>query len=144
MKVIICGAGRVGYGIAERLSTEDNDVSVIDTSPPLIHAIRESLDVRGYVGHGAHPDVLAQAGADQADMIIAVTLYDEVNMVACQVAHSLFNVPTKIARIRAQSYLAVTLFGPVLPGTHADRRDHLAGNRGGADGAAAHRPARCQ
>ncbi len=105
MKVIICGAGRVGYGIAERLSTEDNDVSVIDTSPPLIHAIRETLDVRGYVGHGAHPDVLAQAGADQADMIIAVTLYDEVNMVACQVAHSLFNVPTKIARIRAQSYL---------------------------------------
>lgn len=106
MKVIICGAGRVGYGIAERLSTEDNDVSVIDTSPPLIHAIRETLDVRGYVGHGAHPDVLSQAGADQADMIIAVTLYDEVNMVACQVAHSLFNVPTKIARIRAQSYLA--------------------------------------
>lgn len=106
MKVIICGAGRVGYGIAERLSTEDNDVSVIDTSPSLIHAIRESLDVRGYLGHGAHPEVLASAGADQADMIIAVTLYDEVNMVACQVAHSLFNVPTKIARIRAQSYLA--------------------------------------
>ncbi|MDF1779192.1 MAG: Trk system potassium transporter TrkA [Rhizobiaceae bacterium] len=105
MKVIICGAGRVGYGIAERLSTEDNDVSVIDTSPSLIQAIRDSLDVRGYVGHGAHPDVLSQAGADQADMIIAVTLYDEVNMVACQVAHSLFNVPTKIARIRAQSYL---------------------------------------
>ena len=105
MEVIICGAGRVGYGIAERLSTEDNDVSVIDTSPPLIHAIRETLDVRGYVGHGAHPDVLSQAGADQADMVIAVTLYDEVNMVACQVAHSLFNVPTKIARIRAQSYL---------------------------------------
>ncbi len=105
MKVIICGAGRVGYGIAERLSTEDNDVSVIDTSPSLIHAIRESLDVRGYVGHGSQPDVLEQAGADQADMIIAVTLYDEVNMVACQVAHSLFNVPTKIARIRAQSYL---------------------------------------
>jgi len=105
MKVIICGAGRVGYGIAERLSTEDNDVSVIDTSPTLIHAIRESLDVRGYVGHGSQPDVLEQAGADQADMIIAVTLYDEVNMIACQVAHSLFNVPTKIARVRAQSYL---------------------------------------
>lgn len=105
MKVIICGAGRVGYGIAERLSTEDNDVSVIDKSQSLIHAIRETLDVRGYVGHGAHPDVLSMAGADQADMIIAVTLYDEVNMVACQVAHSLFNVPTKIARIRAQSYL---------------------------------------
>jgi trk system potassium uptake protein TrkA len=105
MKVIICGAGQVGYGIAERLSQEDNDVSVIDTSASLINAITESLDVRGYVGHGAHPDVLAKAGAEQADMIIAVTLYDEVNIVACEVAHALFNVPTKIARIRAQAYL---------------------------------------
>ncbi|TPW31345.1 Trk system potassium transporter TrkA [Pararhizobium mangrovi] len=106
MKVIICGAGRVGYGIAERLSQEANDVSVIDTSPSLINVIRDTLDVRGYVGHGAHPDVLARAGAAEADMIIAVTLYDEINMTACQVAHSLFSVPTKIARIRAQSYLA--------------------------------------
>lgn len=105
MKVIICGAGQVGYGIAERLSQEDNDVSVIDTSASLVAHITQTLDVRGYVGHGAHPDVLAKAGADQADMIIAVTLYDEINMVACQVAHSLFNVPTKIARIRAQNYL---------------------------------------
>lgn len=105
MKVIICGAGQVGYGIAERLSQEDNDVSVIDTSASLINAITETLDVRGYVGHGAHPDVLAKAGAEQADMIIAVTLYDEVNIVACEVAHALFSVPTKIARIRAQSYL---------------------------------------
>ncbi len=106
MKVIICGAGRVGYGIAERLSEEGNDVSVIDTQPSLISAITETLDVSGIVGHGAHPEVLAKAGADQADMLIAVTLFDEINMVACQVAHSLFNVPTKIARIRAQSYLA--------------------------------------
>ncbi|AMM84639.1 Trk system potassium transporter TrkA [Martelella lutilitoris] len=105
MKIIICGAGQVGFGIAERLSQEYNDVSVIDTSASLIAAITELLDVRGYVGHGAHPDVLAKAGADQADMIIAVTLHDEINMVACQVAHSLFNVPTKIARIRSQSYL---------------------------------------
>jgi trk/ktr system potassium uptake protein len=106
MRVIICGAGQVGYGIAERLAAEANDVSVIDTSAALIQRIRDSLDVRGFVGHGSHPDVLAAAGADQADMIIAVTLYDEVNMTACQVAHSLFDVPTKIARIRAQSYLA--------------------------------------
>ncbi|WP_417683810.1 Trk system potassium transporter TrkA [Roseibium sp.] len=105
MKVVICGAGQVGYGIAERLAAEQNDVSVIDSSPKLINAIGDQLDVRGFVGHGAHPDVLAQAGAEEADMIIAVTLYDEVNMVACQVAHSLFNVPTKVARIRAQSYL---------------------------------------
>ena len=104
MKVVICGAGQVGYGIAERLAAENNDVSVIDNEPSLIQNIQDKLDVRGHVGHGAHPDVLARAGAEQADMIIAVTLYDEVNMVACQVAHSLFNVPTKIARVRAQSY----------------------------------------
>jgi trk system potassium uptake protein TrkA len=106
MRVVICGAGQVGYGIAERLAAEKNDVSVIDTSPHLVQVIRDTLDVRGFVGHGAHPDTLAQAGADGADMIIAVTLYDEVNMVACQVAHSLFSVPTKVARVRAQSYLA--------------------------------------
>jgi len=105
MRVVICGAGQVGYGIAERLAAEKNDVSVIDTSPHLIQVVRDTLEVRGFVGHGAHPDTLAQAGADGADMLIAVTLHDEINMVACQVAHSLFNVPTKVARVRAQSYL---------------------------------------
>ncbi len=105
MKVIICGAGQVGYGIAERLAAEGNDVSVIDNTPTLVQTIRDQLDVRGFVGHGSQPDILQAAGAEDADMIIAVTLYDEVNMVACQVAHSLFNVPTKVARIRAQSYL---------------------------------------
>lgn len=105
MRVVICGAGQVGYGIAEKLAAEQNDVSVIDSSPRLVNVIRDTLEVRGIVGHGAHPDVLAQAGADQADMLIAVTLYDEVNMTACQVAHSLFKVPTKVARIRAQNYL---------------------------------------
>lgn len=104
MKILICGAGQVGYGIAERLAVEKNDVTVIDSSPELIATIRDTLDVRGFVGHGAHPDVLSAAGADEAEMIIAVTLHDEVNMVACQVAHSIFNTPTKIARIRAQSY----------------------------------------
>ncbi len=104
MRILICGAGQVGYGIAERLSRENNDVTVIDNSPELVQNIQDRLDVRGYVGHGAHPDVLSAAGAENADMIIAVTLYDEVNMVACQVAHSIFRVPTKIARIRAQSY----------------------------------------
>ncbi len=114
MKVIICGAGQVGYGIAERLSQEDNDVGVIDTAASLISKMTDTLDVRGVIGHGAHPDVLAKAGADQADMIIAVTLYDEINMVACQVAHSLFNVPTKIARIRAQNYCSpnIPTFSP--------------------------------
>ena len=105
MKVIICGAGQVGFGIAERLSAEANDVSVIDSSPQLIQTISDMLDVRGFVGHGSHPDVLDQVGGGDADMIIAVTLHDEVNMVACQVAHSLFKIPTKVARVRAQSYL---------------------------------------
>ncbi len=105
MRVVICGAGQVGYGIAERLAAEGNDVSVIDTSPELVRAIQDKLDVRGHIGYGSHPDVLARAGASEADMLIAVTLHDEVNMIACQVAHSLFNVPTKIARVRAQNYL---------------------------------------
>ncbi|CAN7361348.1 Trk system potassium transporter TrkA [Aminobacter sp. LjRoot7] len=105
MRVIICGAGQVGYGIAERLAAEKNDVSIIDTAPELIHAVRDQLDVRGFVGHGSHPEVLEAAGAQEADMIIAVTLFDEVNIVACEVAHALFNVPMKVARIRSQAYL---------------------------------------
>jgi trk system potassium uptake protein TrkA len=105
MRVIVCGAGRVGYGIARRLSRENNDVTVIDQSKELIRTISERLDVRGVVGNGSHPEVLAEAGAREADMLIAVTYSDEVNMVAAQIAHSLFNVPTKIARIRSQAYL---------------------------------------
>lgn len=105
MKVIICGAGRVGQGIATRLATENNTVTVIDVSSQLVRNISTELDVRGIVGHGAHPNVLKRAGVEDADMIIAVTYSDEVNMVACQVAHSLFSVPTKVARVRAQSYL---------------------------------------
>lgn len=117
MRVIICGAGQVGFGIAERLASEDNDVSVIDTAPDLIQRVRDTLDVRGIVGHGSHPDVLAAAGASEAEMIIAVTLYDEVNMTACQVAHSVFDVPTKIARVRAQSYLGAH-FGNLFAREH--------------------------
>ncbi|MEO1043043.1 MAG: Trk system potassium transporter TrkA [Pseudomonadota bacterium] len=105
MRVIICGAGRVGTGIAERLADEDANVTVIDRSPELIRSITERLDVRGVVGSGSFPDVLMEAGGQEADMLIAVTYSDEVNIVACQIAHSVFNVPTKIARIRARSYL---------------------------------------
>ena len=105
MKVIICGAGQVGYGIAERLAAEGNDVSVIDTSQELVQRVNDMLDARGVLGHGSYPSVLQDAGARDADMLIAVTLYDEVNMVACQVAQSLFDIPTKIARVRAQEYL---------------------------------------
>ena len=106
MRVIICGAGRVGYGLASRLAIEGNTVTVVDTSVDLIRQITTDLDVRGVVGHGSHPDVLVRAGVENADMIIAVTSTDEVNMVACQIAHSLFDVPTKVARVRAQTYLA--------------------------------------
>ncbi|WP_127143602.1 Trk system potassium transporter TrkA [Pelagibacterium montanilacus] len=105
MRVIICGAGQVGYGIAERLSAEGNEITVIDSNPALVQRVRDTLDARGISGHGSHPDVLAQAGARDADMLIAVTQVDEVNMTACQVAHSIFEVPTRIARIRSQSYL---------------------------------------
>ena len=105
MRVIICGAGRVGYGIASRLASEQNIVTIVDLSADLIRKVTTDIDVRGVVGHGAYPEVLKQAGIDSADMIIAVTYSDEVNMMACQVAHSLFNVPTKVARVRAQAYL---------------------------------------
>lgn len=105
MKVVICGAGQVGFHLARYLSGEQNDVTVVDQSAELIGRINDSLDVQALVGHASHPDVLARAGVGDADMLIAVTYADEVNMMACQVAQSLFNVPTKIARIRQQDYL---------------------------------------
>lgn len=105
MRVIICGAGQVGYSIAAYLAREENDITVIDTDPKRIGQVNGELDANGIVGHATNPDVLTQAGAGQADMIIAVTSSDEVNMVACQVAHSLFNVPRKIARIRERAFL---------------------------------------
>lgn len=105
MKVIICGAGQVGFGIAERLTAEGIDVSMIDTRPDLVQRVNDMLDARAYVGNGAHPDTLEKAGARDCDMLIAVTLHDEINMMAAQVAGTLFDVPTKIARVRAQTYL---------------------------------------
>ena len=105
MRVVICGAGQVGYIIARHLAGEHNNVTVIDQEASLIQRVNDTLDVRGLVGFAAHPDMLEAAGAAEADMVIAVTFADEVNMVACQVAHSLFNVPKKIARVRHQSYL---------------------------------------
>ncbi len=104
MQVIICGAGQVGFNIARYLASEDADITVIDHLPELVHKITELLDVKGLVGFASHPDVLERAGAADADMVIAVTYADEVNMVACQICHSLFEVPTKIARVRSQSY----------------------------------------
>lgn len=105
MQVIICGAGQVGFSIARYLSGENADITVIDQSAELIKKVTDSLEVRGIVGFASRPDILERAGAADADMVIAVTYADEVNMVACQVCHSLFEVPTKIARVRDQSYL---------------------------------------
>jgi trk system potassium uptake protein len=105
VKVIVCGAGQVGFSIARHLALENNDVTVVDQEASLVRRIGDSLDVQAVVGHASRPDTLERAGAADADMLIAVTLSDEVNMIACQVAHSLFGLPTKIARVRHQSYL---------------------------------------
>ena len=85
MKIVVCGAGQVGFNIARHLSMEGNDVIVIDTAPELIRRINDNLDAQGIVGHASRPGVLERAGIGDADMIIAVTHTDEVNMVACQV-----------------------------------------------------------
>ncbi|MEL6914949.1 MAG: Trk system potassium transporter TrkA [Pseudomonadota bacterium] len=118
MKVIICGAGQVGWQIAKHLSGEKNDVTVVDMNGDLVRRATDALDVQGITGHASYPDILKRAGADDADMVIAATHSDEVNMVTCQVAHSIFEIPRKIARLRAQSY---------LDAIYADiyRRDHL-------------------
>ena len=105
MKIIICGAGQVGWQLARYLSTENNSVTVVDNNPGLVRRITDAMDVSGVAGFASHPDVLERASARDADMIIAATFSDEVNMVTCQVAHSVFEVPRKIARLRAQSYL---------------------------------------
>ena len=105
MRAIVCGAGQVGYGIARALAQEGNAVTVVDWSQELVDNVVTDLDVRGIVGHGSHPDILERAGAKEADLIVAVTHSDETNMVACQVAHSLFETPMRIARVRAQNYL---------------------------------------
>ncbi|MCA0045033.1 Trk system potassium transporter TrkA [Celeribacter sp. ASW11-22] len=118
MKVIICGAGQVGWQIAKQLSGEKNDVTVVDNNPALVRRATDTLDVQGIEGHASYPDVLDRAGARDADMVIAATHSDEVNMVTCQVAHSVFAVPRKIARLRAQSYLTA-IYSDLY------RRDHM-------------------
>ncbi|MFN3827453.1 MAG: Trk system potassium transporter TrkA [Micavibrio sp.] len=105
MRVVICGAGQVGLSIAAYLSRDNNDVTLIDSDPEKIAQANNEIDARCMLGQASNPDILSSAGANDADMVIAVTNSDEVNMLTCQVAHSLFNVPKKIARIRNQSYL---------------------------------------
>ncbi|WP_424928264.1 Trk system potassium transporter TrkA [Amaricoccus tamworthensis] len=120
MKIIVCGAGQVGGQIARHLSREQdaNQVTVVDNNPALVRRLTEAYDVSGVTGFASHPDVLEQAGARDADMVIAATQSDEVNMVVCQVAHSVFSVPRKIARLRSPSYLN-TLYSDLY------RREHL-------------------
>jgi len=118
MKVIICGAGQVGWQIARHLSGEHNDVTVVDSNPDLVRRATDTLDVQGIAGFASYPDVLERAGARDADMLIAATHSDEVNMVTCQVAHSVFSIQRKIARLRAQSYLTA-IYSDLY------RRDHL-------------------
>ena len=118
MKVIICGAGQVGWQIARHLSGERNDVTVVDNNAELVRRATDSLDVQGIAGFASYPDILSKAGARDADMIIAATHSDEVNMVTCQVAHSVFAIPRKIARLRGQSYLDA-IYSDLY------RRDHM-------------------
>ncbi len=106
MKIIILGAGQVGSSLAENLTSEANDITVIDKNEKTLLALQDRLDLRTITGHASHPDILRAAGADDADMLIAVTDSDETNMVACQVAYTVFHTPTKIARVRALGYLS--------------------------------------
>ena len=105
MNIIICGAGRVGFTIAKQLSEQGHSITVIDQSSEDIQKIDESLDVKAIVGKATYPTILEKANASETDMIIAVTRNDEINMVICQIAFSIFNIPKKIARIRSQDYL---------------------------------------
>lgn len=105
MKILILGAGQVGSSLAEHLSGEDNDITVVDLDGRQLAILQDRLDIRTVKGRGSHPDILKQAGCDDADMLIAVTNSDETNMIACQIAYTLFHTPTKIARVRASQYL---------------------------------------
>jgi trk system potassium uptake protein TrkA len=113
MKIIILGAGQVGTSVAANLVNEANDITVVDTDARRLRELADRFDLRTLQGHGAQPDVLMRAGGEDAEMIIAVTNSDETNVVACQVAYTLFHTPTKIARVRAQGFLdhSDALFG---------------------------------
>jgi trk system potassium uptake protein TrkA len=106
LKIVILGAGQVGSSVAESLVSEANDITVVDTNPDRLKRLQDRFDLRTVSGNAAHPAVLEQAGARDADMILAVTQSDETNMVACKLGATMFNVPTKIARIRSADYLS--------------------------------------
>ena len=106
MKIIIIGAGQVGGNLAEHLAGEANDITVVDVDAARLQELRDRIDIGVVTGAGSHPDILVQAGIEDADLLIAVTSNDEINMIACQVAFSLFRTPTKIARVRSTAYLS--------------------------------------
>ena len=118
MKIVVCGGGQVGVGIARQLIKENNDVVIVEENEDVAARIKDSLEVSVVTGFPSHPNILEDAGLDKADMVIAVTISDEVNMVICQIAHSLFQVPMKIARVRKRNYL-----DPIWKGLY--RKDHL-------------------
>ena len=107
MKIIILGAGQVGANLADSLVAENNDITVVDLDGARLALLQDRLDLRTVLGHAAHPSTLKKAGADDADMLVAVTQSDETNLVACRLAATLFNVPTRIARIRSNDFLAL-------------------------------------
>ena len=106
MKIIILGSGQVGLSMAEILSREKNDVTLVDNDEAVLEGLQDRLDIRTVVGSASYPNVIEQAGGEDADLILAVTNRDEVNMVSCQLAWTLFKTPKKIARIRSSEYLA--------------------------------------
>jgi len=121
MKIIILGAGRVGESVAESLVSEQNDITVIDHDPARLRLLEDRLDLRGVVGNGIQPSVLREAGAQDADMLIACAAADESNLVVCKVAHDVFNVPSTIARLRSPEFLE----GDELLGKNGFAVDHV-------------------
>ena len=106
MKILILGAGQVGSSAAEQLSREEsNDVTVVDNRTDILDELQDRLDIRTVCGHASHPDVIKKAGGEDTDIVIALTDSDETNMLACQIASTIFNINTKIARIRSAAYI---------------------------------------
>ncbi len=107
MKIIILGAGQVGANLAESLVAENNDITIVDLDATRLALLQDRFDLRTVLGHAAHPSILKKAGADDADMLVAVTQSDETNLVACRLSATLFNIPTRIARIRSNDFLGL-------------------------------------
>jgi trk system potassium uptake protein TrkA len=104
MNIIILGGGQVGGSLAAHLANEKNDITLVDQNADRLHELQDKLDIRTLIGHASHPDVLRRAGAEDADMLVAVTNSDEINMIACQIAYTVYRTPTKISRIRTPQY----------------------------------------